>query len=512
MNHLVAGQHRWWRRILAATAVAVLVAISSAVASGPARADGSLPDPTRTATLRIHATATPTDSAGNPDDAVPVAGAEYVIRKLDGIDLTARSGWDAVSALLRAFDSSTNTAAEDSISAAGVGLGAPWHGTTDADGTVVFDALPLGAYLVEQTAAQAGQLPSRPGIVLLPMTDPEALDRWLYTVDLYPKPTTLTIVKAVGDADAFGPGDCVRWTITAAVGVPGDSSVLDAYAITDQRDPRLNVVAVDVGLSDGAPLASGDYVIRGPDADGVLTIEFTESGLSVLTHHTDASVIVTIDTLVHEAGIIPNTALVYANSASRSRALGDRETTLQSNTVQTRWGSTTIAKVDPNGKPLPGAIFSAYRTESDARADRNPIPFQGRTRLAVDDDGLLTLSPLRYSDWTDGHPDEPRDYYLVEVQAPSGYQRLSDPIPFRIDGRTSEPGVDLSISNAPGSARENAPESNPVNSGGLAFTGSQVLPILRIGIVLLGVGGALVLMVRRRRVRRLATAGASPTR
>lgn len=76
---------------------------------------------------------------------------------------------------------------------------------TDEDGTVVFEQLSIGLYLVVQTKAADGYYASSPFLVTLPMTREDGTD-WIYDIDASPKvtvlpkePTSLTVKKVWSD-------------------------------------------------------------------------------------------------------------------------------------------------------------------------------------------------------------------------------------------------------------------------------------------------------------------------
>jgi hypothetical protein len=59
--------------------------------------------------------------------------------------------------------------------------------TTDGAGNATAAELPLGLYLITETAVPGATALLSPFLVTVPITDPENLSTWLYTVNVYPK-------------------------------------------------------------------------------------------------------------------------------------------------------------------------------------------------------------------------------------------------------------------------------------------------------------------------------------
>ncbi|MFZ3417302.1 SpaH/EbpB family LPXTG-anchored major pilin, partial [Arthrobacter sp. 3Tela_A] len=160
-------------------------------------------------------------------------------------------------------------------------------------------------------------------------------------------------------------------------------------------------------------------------------------------------------------------------------------------TVTTKWGGLTVQKTDDAGAALAGAQFSVFASQADAVAGTNPIPLGGETVFTTAADGTMTLSGLRYSNWANGQEITDaaafQKYYLVEVQAPAGYELLAQPIEFTVTAATTAAGIDLQVENV------------PFNGGfELPLTGGSGTALLYAAGALL-VGGAVVLLLNSRR-------------
>ncbi|WGL50371.1 SpaH/EbpB family LPXTG-anchored major pilin [Nocardioides sp. BP30] len=468
-----------------------------AVAPAHAATAASLPDPSKAGSLTIHKFATPDTATGLPHDGTqvdtsgltPIAAVTFSVQQVGGIDLTTNSGWQKADALSKTYNAADATG---SITSAGYGLtsaqGSPV--TTNASGTASLAGLPLGLYLVTETSWPAGATPSAPFLVSVPLTDPTTHNSWLYDVDVYPKNATTTVAKTVSDASATKLGDPLSWTIAADI---PNLDTIDGYKVTDQLDAKLDYASTAVSLADGTTVAQGtDYTADYDASSRTLTVSFTAAGRAVLAAHDTSQVLVKVVTTVHAVGEITNTALLYPNQASFSITPGQPGGPVVTPPVQTKWGSLTVQKTDPDGTALGGAVFSVYATQADAEAGNNPIALAGQTTFTAGTDGTVTISGLRYSDFADGQTVTAgsagyRDYWLAEVQAPAGYELLADPVKFDVTAQTSTVGVDLKVQDVPS------------NSGfALPFTGGPGGRLVYLGGGL-SLAGALVIALGRRR-------------
>jgi fimbrial isopeptide formation D2 family protein/LPXTG-motif cell wall-anchored protein len=491
---MASSFHRRFHALLAVMAVAMLAILGTAQSASAAN---PLPDPSETGSINIHKFATPDSPTGLPNNGTavdttgltPVPGVTFSIQQVNTIDLTTNAGWADANDLSNVFDPSD---AEGSITGAGYTLAAAPGSpvTTDANGDASVTDLALGLYLVQETSWPAGTTPSAPFLVSVPLTNPNDQSSWLYDVNVYPKNATTQVTKTVEDATATQLGDEVVWTIDGDI---PNVDPIDGYKIVDQLDTKLDYVSAQVTLSDGTTITQGtDYTIAFDAATNTLTVEFTAAGRAILAAHNTAKVEVKVTTTVNAVGEIANTALLYPNQASFDVQPGEPGGPIVTPPVITKWGGITVLKTDENGAALAGAVFSVYTSEADAEAGTNPVTLGGQTTFSVAADGTVTISGLRYSNWADGAavaPGDPgyQDYWLVEVQAPSGYELLADPIQFDVTAATTAVGVDLTVENVP-------------SNGGfdLPFTGGSGRAALSIvGLGLLLAAGAAMFMRRR---------------
>lgn len=492
------------RRLRATGAVIAAAALAVLGFSTPAAAD-VLIDPDAEGSITIHKFQTPSTPTGLPNNGTevdvsgagltPIDGIEFTVNQVNPIDLSTIDGWEEASGLSDVFDPAD---AVGSITTAGFTLGADQVETTAGGGIAVFDELPVGLYLVRETDASgvdpAVVTPTPPFLITIPLTDPDDLDNWLYDVHVYPKNPVADADKTVADADAVALGDEFVWTITADI----PNETVSAFRVNDDLDARLDYVSTAVSLTGGVPalVAGTDYSVTPATATAAgpeVVVTFLPDGLAKLTANPALQVIVEITTSANAIGEIANQAEVFPNQLSI-----DNDAPISTGAgVETKWGEFTLEKVDEVGDPLPGAVFSIFASEADAVAGTNAIELGGQTTFTADASGLVTFSGVRYTDFADGGDTLPADgapryrtYWLVEVQAPTGYELLATPLEILVDATSTAAGVDLVVENI----ESNAGFSLPFTGG----AGTAWLYGLSIGGFALALTLVLVLGRRRR--------------
>lgn len=486
-----------WRRGLAALAALGVATIGFALPATAAEAPANNPatiDVSKDgqAELQIHKllnpTGTPTEGNGLPDSnatGTPLAGIEFQITKVPNIDLKTEDGWKEATDLT-ADQAKGQINAADTISK-----------TTDTNGLADFTDLPFGLYYVHEnlTAAQLaeGITGAEDFLVTLPLTHPTDQNSWLYTVHVYPKNSKSAIDKTVEDAGATTIGDTVTWDIKADI---PSAKETDHYSIEDQLDSRLDYTGATVTLSDGTAIALGtDFTVTpaaGTANGPKVTITFTAEGLKKLfaakSADPTAQVLVKLDTTVNASvatgdGIIKNQAVLFPNNASTTTG------GVPSPEPETKWGSIDILKKSDKGDLLKGAVFSVFASEADAKAGTNPISVNGETEFTTNDQGVVNITGLRVTNWENGQVLNPeRNYWLVEVKAPDGYELQTAPKAVTVhDNDTTV--IDYEITNYPHNAGFHLPLT-----GGL---GTWLFIAGGAGIILLA--GGLYLRARGRR-------------
>jgi fimbrial isopeptide formation D2 family protein len=446
-------------------------------------------DASQTGAIIVHKFEQPSTPTGLPANGTvqdttgltPIPGVTYSVEQVDPAtyDLTTNAGWSALKALTPASASQATKGYTTSI-------------TTDGAGTATAGTLPLGVYLLTETGYPAGVTPAAPFLITVPMTDPDALNSWMYTVNVYPKNSKIGGGdKTVADSSATRLGDLVAWTILGDIPM---SETIDGYRIVDPLDSRLTYQNTQVSLDNGVALTEGtDYTLTASGTPTTVTVDFLPAGLAKLADNNTAHVKVVISTLVNEAGDIPNQAIIYPNAPSFDIQPGEPGGPVVTPTPETKFGNVTIEKVSSTDASvkLAGATFKVYTSQSDAVADTNAVVINGQSSWTTDASGLLTISGLRQSGWVDGHAVNPGDtgfqyYWVAEVQAPSGYELLAQPV------RVTVGGVDTAI--------DFTVEDSPSNGGfQLPFTGSVLSAGVFYGAGALILVGVMAIVIRARR-------------
>jgi fimbrial isopeptide formation D2 family protein/LPXTG-motif cell wall-anchored protein len=404
---------------IGAVAIATLTTLGGAL---PASAADSNVDMAALGSITVHTLAEPATASGLPNDGTVVdtsrlgtlSGVEFTVERVTGIDLSTAAGWAAADALTPATAGPLEHV--DTV-------------TTDGDGIAVFDQLPVAVYLVTETAPGANQIAieTAPFLVTVPL--PQGGD-WLYDVHVYPKNSLTEISKVADDSAAFGLGDDVSWTITAAVPEVPAGGALPSFVIADSLDSRLGHVTTTV-TGTNVMLAYEDYVARAVGQD--VTVTFTTAGLQKLAAADGASIIVDVVTSVDELGdgIIENGATV---------TIGDAVFTAAADSTQ--WGTIAILKHETGDETavLAGAQFQVFASQADALALTDPIVVDGGATFTSNDAGIAFVPGLRAG----------VEYWIVETVAPAGYRVSPTAIPAYTvaAGDVSATSIDVRVANS----------------------------------------------------------------
>ncbi|MFC5929708.1 LPXTG cell wall anchor domain-containing protein [Cryobacterium melibiosiphilum] len=414
------------RRLSAAAAVLALTAAAALVAVAPATAvtqPGNI-DPTISRTLTIHKSALGPDNGqqiGTGQEVAvsgtPLSGATFTAALVQGVDLTTSEGWTAVSALTPGTAASRVTVADT------------YTATTGVNGVAVFndgDTLPLGLYLVTETALPAGATnPAAPFLVTLPFpTGPGGApaNQWIYDVHAYPKNAVTDLTKSrvpapANSIEAQNP-DLIRWAINSAVPTLAGGDTLDIFTLTDTLPAELDYLAT--GPTGVAPtsvrvenaagvtqnfLAGTDYTLVYDEVTRNLTATFTPAGLTSLMALPGGDVTLTVlsrAVTIPASGIITNTATSVVNGAT-----------------ETVTGSTPIGQLtvfafqSENGVrvPLTGAEYQVFLNQNDANLGQNAILIDGIQKWTTGANGIVEIPIIT-----------PGNYYVREITPPAGFQ------------------------------------------------------------------------------------------
>lgn len=404
----------------------------------PGEAGSPIVNPTATGTLTIHKKADPENvgtPTGNVDEGVSgtdLVGAGFTIYRINGVDLTSNTGLAAAAGLNAAdylnADGSANTELVTQ------------HGdqqVTGADGQIVYQELPLGAYLVVETAPVEGYDPAVPFIAFVPMTQDNATTGgvdWNYNVVAYPKNYKQGEAEKEVVDSGQNVGDEITYTVSATARSIAPNQERTLLRIEDTLDARLDPPAVGDVLVEGYE-AGTDYTVTIDDQK--VTITFTEAGLGKITNGEVISA--TIPATVNSAGdgAIKNEAIIFDNNP----ATGEDVVETPTPEVVTYYSGIQFKKVDIDRGALDGAVFQVYGATAADQACVDVVQDQanlqtvdGVSEWTSGDDGLVTINGLHVNEFTDNEekPNEFVKYCLVETQSPQGYELLAQPIEFEL--------------------------------------------------------------------------------
>ena len=480
-------------------------------------------DTSKTGSITIHKLvkdATNGTAAGNgledPNaSGTPLDGATFTVEKLTNVDLTTQAGWEK----LAGFNGNVETAKADGVDAAVTK-------TTAGGGLATFSGLPLGAYVVTETATPAGYVGAKSFIITVPMTHPTDLNKWVYDVHAYPKNSKAGIEKTVADENTPAIGSAISYTIKSDIPA---AEALDFYDVVDQYDKRVELPEADIALKiiDGktgevALAKDTDYKLIAADGtDGKTkfwTAEFTAAGRAKLVaNRKDDNTKVQMDLAgtvkdkVEADGLFKNKAILLPNAPSNGWKPNSGEVPppdYPNSEVVSKFGKVKITKVssvDATAK-LKGAEFEVYQCtpqttptanfESvDATLDKKLSP-AGTTTYVTDANGEVTIDGLRNNDWANNAAVAEADrgwYCLVETKAPEGFELQTRPIAFQILQSNSKADNEYTLN----TTVKDVPKNGGFN---LPLTGAAGVGVLiGAGALLVGGSGAIALANKRRK-------------
>lgn len=453
-------------------AVAALGAMTlGALTVAPASAQPNI-DPDATGSITVHKYEEPAEPTGLPNDGteldeltglVPLEGVEFTLHQVEDIDLTTNDGWQAADGLT----------AQDVIDGSYT-LGAPQALRTDVDGELVFGDLPVGVYLITETDAGGNPISNAAAPFLVSIPLPDAANGWLYDVHVYPKNAVTNTSKEVDDADAFGLGDTVTWTVNVDIPTLPADETFQRFGISDTLDERLGYETVRVYVDEVELEEDVHYTVSFDAATNTVSVDFTEVGLTLIDASQGGAAAFEIDTevLAIGDGVITNVANVNVNDYEG-----------ETNEVETRWGAVVIekfAEADGERAPLAGAEFQIFRSAADAAELADPVAVNGQTTFVSGEDGRVTIEGLKEG-----------EYWIVETEAPVGYVGTEEPIHVEVEAGSIAETVVVEVENS-----QRPPFELPLTGG----MGTAAFLVGGLGLAGLAVGAG----VRRQRAGRSA--------
>lgn len=209
------------------------------------------------------------------------------------------------------------------------------------------------------------------------------------------------------------------------------------------------------------------------------------------------------DALVYDVGKQDNEAyLIYSNNPNNSDERG--------NTPPKKVYDWTfkmgVNKVDQNGNSLSGAVFVLSEKENltvNAEEDGTPVQTSDLIALINNNDGTYTVAPADYTGTTTyvinagtttiKGLDDATNYYLYETKAPSSYNKLKEPVKFKINAETQSYGADGSQDPAVTVTVENGRASSGLGIEVVNHEGSSLPETGGIGTTIFYVVGGILM-------------------
>lgn len=428
-----------------------------------------------------------------PSSAIP--GVTYEAYAVPLEEEVGSNAWQAEIAGISVADATTKV---------GVDLKLIHSGLTGPEGSLRWENVSRGLYLIRETGTPEGVVASRDFLIAVPMTDPGNPSQWLDEIYVYPKSAKVSAEMTVENATDYSVGNTVTWTINADIPQIRDTATND-FLPTDRfaievplTDAELLIEDKDSVLIDGLTAETHYEVELDKTASpGITTVwvTLTEDGRAKLVELLDEGqqkIDVTIDTRVSTVGEFNPGATIYVGDTNNESQADNTYAKVSYGNIKLKKSST-----DENAA-VNGAEFRVYLTK-DAAAARSseewtsakPMGYlktleQSDGLWVTDEQGEVTIGGLRYSNLADGAAvgEAPgMEYWLAEVKAPEGQQLLAEPVNFTIDSFGGEKTIDVN-----NTANTNA-FVLPLTGG----TGTALLTMLGLGIL------AIVVFVARAR-------------
>ena len=391
------------------------------------------------------------------------------------------------------------------ISAAGTATFAKDDETADEEKKIVFENLPLGYYLLDSNLGTlCGLDTTNKDVTIHEKNDAPEIDKKVQEN------------SKIGEADEWGKfadanrGDTVNFKVTIKPKKGAENYTMHDImqsGMTFKEDSL--VVTLKHSGESKTLVANTDYVLKtGEDVVGdhgtpKCTFEVVFKQELCDTLETGDEIVVTYSAIVKQEAYFEENS---ENSAKLT--YGDKNFTTEESKVKVRTWQIPIYKYgkdeDSSQISLPGATFSLYRnTEGDpiefVHVDNTDTDLGALYRVAMETDASTYK---RMTEITTGESGrfvlrglDAGDYYLKEIEAPDGYNKMSGFVKITIDhegkvilsgttGNTSNVGTDgaVEIENKTGSL---LPETGGIGTtifyvvGGILVVGAAVLLVTR---------------------------------
>lgn len=340
---------------------------------------------------------------------------------------------------------------------------------------VVFNQLPLGYYLVDSSLG---------ALCSLDTTNSEVIIKEKNTAPTIDKQVQEDSNQKWGKENDADIGQTVKFTTTVHAKKGAEN-----YVVHDKMSAGLTLQPESIKVKD---LTKGhDYTVNTEDLTDDCTFEiiFTKNYLNTITE--DKNIIITYSAVLNENAVIAEDV----NTNDTKLSYGDNNSTEWDRT-KTKTYQFQLVKTDNNNTVLDGAEFELY----DAKTDGNKIQLvdlnDGTYRVATAEEAAedFNSAVIKAGQATIQGLDGSTTYYLQEIKAPDGYNKLAKRVAVKIDQANLDATVD---------------ESNIYKTGGVHVinqTGAKLPSTGGMGTTLFYVLGgilvtaAVVLLVTKKRM------------
>ncbi|MDO5060969.1 MAG: SpaH/EbpB family LPXTG-anchored major pilin [Actinomycetaceae bacterium] len=446
-------------------ALALLLAALLALVALPAFAESPAPlgpgniNPATKGSITVHKMAEPsTGKAGDSHEigdapqgptGAKLKGVRFSIKKVEGIDLATAAGWDKLAKVTAKMNAAVDAkTASEAVQAEGLNLvAAEGNGNTEEkvttiEGKVEFTDLPIGVYMViegDDTGNNGITSKAAPFLVTVPFPSKTEASGWNYAVHVYPKNSVSLVEKIVADGTAQKLGDKLKWYVSFSI--PAETETT-SFKFEDKLDVDTDFVALKAAIVDST-VAKDKFAEEFAKGTSVnLPVVANDNGspatVSVALDKTSAEGTQALLDLNANKGKklvfeLEVTVARFSDGAVSNGSDGEpwaKGTFNNSNTplspttppTASAWGKVTLEVLGDgqDSKKLSGAKFTVYGSKEDAEAGTNPI---FTPDLVTGADGTTDIT-LRTG-----------TYYLVQNEAPAGYNKLPEPIRFDMNGK-----------------------------------------------------------------------------
>ena len=372
--------------------------------------------------------------------------------------------------------------------------------TTDANGVASYNFsrndMPDGVYLVVELDSAVVKAPANPFFVSVPMTNDEGTG-FVYDIHAYPKNDVEDDVEIDKDVTEIGNKTdtddvlvnqtwIIRGSIPTGIYDPNTNTYAHKYTITDVLDHRLTYV--ENSLRAVVSNRAGEEIALEPDAHYLLTVTDTtdaegNANKTIVVDLTAEGIAYVVETL-GEGEQVPEIRVYFDTYINSNADLGvniyngatvdfenyagweyDSEV---EHKPEVHTGGITLVKVDAsNGQKLAGAKFTLNTRNEDGTY--TPVAFYSNaamtgekvTEVVTDGSGNAVFYGLAYG-----------TYYLIETEAPEGYNLLTEPVEVTIGANTHLTENAVTVKN---SAEFRLPETGGIGTAVFTFGGSGLI-------------------------------------